>query len=66
LEILSAQMKTILIPRVEDDGSSSDDKEYDILLVGENSTPDPLTSQKGKHKKIRRSLIIKRTTEMST
>jgi hypothetical protein len=42
--------ETTLVPGVEDANSSSDGHEEDILGAGENSTPDPSSTVKGKRK----------------
>jgi hypothetical protein len=42
--------ETTLVPRVEDANSSSDGHKEDILGVGENNTPDPGSTVKGKRK----------------
>jgi hypothetical protein len=42
--------ETTLVPGVEDANSSSDGHEEEIVGGGENSTPDPSSFGKGKHK----------------
>jgi hypothetical protein len=42
--------ETTLVPGVQDANSSSDGHEEDILAAGENNTPDPSSTVKGKRK----------------
>jgi hypothetical protein len=52
--------ETTLIPRFEDANSSSDGHEEDIFGAGENSTPNPSSTVKGKSKVLHDSPNLRR------
>jgi hypothetical protein len=56
--------ETTLVPGVEDANSSSDGHEEDIFGVGENSTPNPSSTVKGKRKVMHDSPKPKKKKDM--
>jgi hypothetical protein len=56
--------ETTLVPGVEDANSSYDGHEEDIFGAGENSTPNPSSTVKGKHKVLHDSPKPKKKKDM--